>query len=330
MNKNVKIGAFAGLVIVLVVVIITLLPKGKNAQKAESGQETSLTEDKVEGRVQPRLALGLDVNWDTEELLSGFPMVFSITLRNLSVEQASRVKHLIDFYSLKASPEEKEMAADSIKRWKEELKGIPSSPLGLRHKEKTVSDWISFEIWEDGQFNPLQWPVKPAVPAEVKELELGKDRIYLEYFIPADKTRDIRPSDYKIRARLSSGLSDSWRDEIVSQEVVFRLIPAEGTSEIILMQNHYVAGYFYLNLPDYTAAEEHAREILLRDSENVKALTLLGRAIEGQGNQEEAQKIYSTALDIFIGRNPGEPPPAFLIKKSSQFLEEKMKKLESR
>jgi tetratricopeptide (TPR) repeat protein len=319
MNKKTVIVLAALVLTACLIVVLLLIPKKPKENKEKTGGTARIEEETVDIPVEPEelhIELSLSANMGADEIICGFPLVFTATLRNLSAAEASRLEHLIAYYSEKVPPEEKQSAADSIRFWKARLAGLPAAPVLLSREGLPIDDWIIFESLSDGQFIPLPWPRRPLQQDRAARLELGKNKVHLEYLVPEEATVDIAPGAYEVRARLRSGLSETIKGETASGVVPIKLLSPKEADGKTLLRNQYIAGSLHLRHANYSLAEAYAQKIVSLEPERIDALILLGQAKEGRGDTEEAEQIYTQALNLFAKKYPNDPPPVILIQKT--------------
>lgn len=303
---------------VIILLSVMVCPAGEVSADCRGNQED---EDDA-----PWFDLGLSVNYGGgPEVVPGTPVILTVFFSNRSAERAGLLKQRIEYYSEKVGDEEKEKAKDVVGRWQSELDGIPDGEVTLSAKVTPMAGWINFEILEEGEYKPLSWGVELLKAPEGEEVTVGGERIELVFAVPPGSSRGISAGSYTLRAKLAEGIATGIEDEGISNDASITFSEGAEDADLAVVCNYLTARYYLLK-GDYEQAENYAELVLNSKPENIKAMYLLGQIQEGAGNAEEAEKTFRRALTIFYRNNPGKQPPRYLVKKTSYYLRERIKK----
>ncbi|OGF63533.1 MAG: hypothetical protein A2Y62_16475 [Candidatus Fischerbacteria bacterium RBG_13_37_8] len=269
----------------------------------------------------PELGIGLSINSSAFlEITPGTPINMTVVLRNLSAEEAYRLKLKIDYYTNKASATEKQKTPDVLARWQSRLDSLAEKAVTLSSANIPFDKWITFQLKNNSAFSPLPWQLEmPPQPKENK-LNLTETRIELTYFIAPDTSSSITPGTYTIKAILPAGLTPKIKKDLESNTVAFTIIPKEKASKQTIIDCALLTGDYHVQHDNFTAALSLAQQILHEKPQYIPALLLSGDAYEGLSNHESACDAYFTASNIITKEYPDEPLPPFLFEKRHKCL----------
>jgi tetratricopeptide (TPR) repeat protein len=261
------------------------------------------------------LNLGLALNLGLKTVISGTPILMEVSISNRSASKAERIRNRIKRYKRDNRRKKR------IERWESRLTGLTDKTVTLTSEKLTPKEWFVFEKKTESRFVPLSWQLELLNTPEKRKIILGKDTVFLQFYLPPQESRKITPGNYQIRVRLKPHLARELEKGLNSPLSQIVVIDEKEATDEIKKDSFYLAGIYYLKKNDPTRAREAAKKMINLDSTSINGYLLLGEAMEKQGQIKEAYDIYMKATQIFSEKYPDKEPTSELIIRTSRLRE---------
>ncbi|HKW62807.1 MAG TPA: hypothetical protein VJN89_09705 [Candidatus Acidoferrum sp.] len=324
----------ATLLVLLLLGILLSLPhlftRWRKALSLHSQVKTEETGNSLYARRLPPVpSISLEINDKTELVAySGGPLIFCLTFANQTAMSAAIQNRADEIrrMSIQNVLSRGEISAQQAERMLASVRKREVPIIRLAGENQNWQQFVRFELQrENGEREPLQWPLKPAGRFPAGSVALDENSTpQLFYLLDPLTASQIIPGQYKVVAVLEmkddgKPPGDSWRGRAESEPVNLSVIPKPA--HLTSAQEEEVAlqiARYYETAKDWTHALDSAQKALATNPGSIAAHMLVGDIKEASGDPRGALEAYQAAKEQFYTRFPNSyEPPEYLIEKIS-------------